>query len=479
MKAFWRRRAPATAANSGGYSLRRRLLAAILGASVFMWLASLVLIVSVAWRQASETFDDALKEGARLALVLGSELHARGAKEAQTEPEAASGREPAKLKIYYQIVADDGRMLQRAHKAPVQPFSSDFGQRKGYLNLWADGKAWRVYVLRAEHQPFQVQIGQPWDERTELLDEMAERLAWPALGMLALLGAFCWWVIRRLLAPLDRTAARIAAKSADDLEAVPLAPEPRELQPIVRAFNGVLGRLEGALQTERRFTADAAHELRTPLAALRMRIQLLQRQQQQDGHGASPAELQALRDEVDRSTALVESLLTLARLDPQRPQTLVKVAVPLAAEFAQLDSLLGARARAKGMTLVFERQVDSVYAEPTLLHGALSNLIDNALRYGAAGGCVRVQALPLQGTDTGAGAGGVRLVVRDDGPGVAAAERARLGERFFRVLGTGETGSGLGLSIVARTAALQGAALRFESGLDGCGLGVVLDFPAT
>ena len=169
----------------------------------------------------------------------------------------------------------------------------------------------------------------------------------------------------------------------------------------------------------------------------------------------------------------------MARLDPQRPQTLVKVAVPLAAEFAQLDSLLGARARAKGMTLVFERQVDSVYAEPTLLHGALSNLIDNALRYGAAGGCVRVQALPLQGTDTGAGAGGVRLVVRDDGPGVAAAERARLGERFFRVLGTGETGSGLGLSIVARTAALQGAALRFESGLDGCGLGVVLDFPAT
>lgn len=196
------------------------------------------------------------------------------------------------------------------------------------------------------------------------------------------------------------------------------------------------------------------------------------------GHSATPAELQALRDEVDRSTALVESLLTLARLDPQQPQTLVKEAVPLVAEFAQLKHLLGARARAKGMTLVFERQVDSVSAEPTLLHSVLSNLIDNALRYGSAGGCVRVQALPLAGMDAGAGASGVRLAVRDDGPGVTPAEHARLGERFFRVLGTGETGSGLGLSIVVRTAALHGAALRFERGLDGRGLGVVLDFPA-
>ena len=475
MKAFWRRRASAAASVRAGYSLRRRLLVAILGASVFMWLASLALIVSVAWRQASETFDDALKETARLALVLGGELSARGAVATQTGPETAPGAQPAKLKIYYQIVADDGRMLQRAHKAPAQPFSRDLGRRKGYLNVWAEGQPWRVYVLRANSQPFQVQVGQPWDERTELLGEMAERLAWPALALLALLGVFCWWAIRRLLAPLDHTAVRIAAKSADDLEAVPLAPEPRELQPIVRAFNGVLVRLADALQTERRFTADAAHELRTPLAALRMRIQLLQRQQQ-DGHGATPADLQALRDEVDRSTTLVESLLTLARLDPQRPQMLIKEAVPLATEFEQLDRLLGARASTKGMSLVFESQVDSVYAEPVLLHSALRNLIDNALRYGAAGGRVRVQALPLPGTNPG-GPAGVRLAVRDDGPGVTPAERAQLGQRFFRVLGSGEKGSGLGLSIVARMAALHGAALHFESGLDGRGLGVVLDFP--
>jgi two-component system sensor histidine kinase QseC len=443
-----------------------------------MWLASLVLIVSVAWRQTSDTFDDALKEGSRLALVLGSELLERDEPDVQSESDMTQQGKSAKFKIYYQIVADDGRVLQRARKAPAQPFSSDLSLRNGYLNVWVGGKPWRVYVVRAQHQPFQVQIGQPWDERAELLGEMAERLAWPALGMLALLGIFCWWAIRRLLAPLDRTAARIAAKSADDLEAVPLAPEPRELQPIMRAFNGVLVRLAAALQAERRFTADAAHELRTPLAALRMRIQLLQRQHQQGGHSVSPAELQALRDEVDRSTALVESLLTLARLDPQRPQMLVKGNVPLAAEFAQLDRRLGAYARAKGMTLVFERGVDSVYAEPALLHSALHNLIDNALRYGAAGGCVRVQAVPLPGAVASAADGGVRLTVRDDGPGVAPAERARLGERFFRVLGTDESGNGLGLSIVARTAALHGALLRFESGLEGHGLGVVLDLPA-
>lgn len=478
MKAIWRRQTRSPTVASEAYSLRRRLLVAILGASVFMWLASLALIVSVAWRQTSDTFDDALKEGSQLALVLGSELLERDEPDIRSEFEVAHQGESGKFKTYYQIVADDGRVLQRAHKAPAQPFSSDLSRRNGYLNVWVAGKPWRVYVVRAPHQRFQVQIGQPWDERTQLLGEMAERLAWPALGMLALLGIFCWWTIRHLLAPLDRTAIRIAAKSADDLDAVPLAPEPRELQPIVQAFNGVLTRLAGALQAERRFTADAAHELRTPLAALRMRIQLLQRQHQQGGHSASPAELQALRDDVDRSTALVESLLTLARLEPQQPQMLVKEIVPLAAEFAQLDRILGGYSRAKGMTLVFERQVDSVYAEPTLLHSALRNLIDNALRYGTAGGCVQVQAVPLPGTAANAVYGGVRLAVRDDGPGVTPAERARLGERFFRVLGSGEAGSGLGLSIVARTAALHGALLRFEGGLEGHGLGVVLDLPA-
>lgn len=461
MKQLWRHwRGRRTADRAAGhYSLRRRLLVSVLGASVTVWLVSLAIVVTVAWRESSEVFDDALEESARLALVLGIGLQAGGT----PQPAAReAGGDPLKLKIYYQLVAPDGRVLHRADDAPRAPFVRDFTQRKGHRNVRIDGDYWRVYVQRDPVSGLQAQVGQPWDERAELLEEMAEKLAWPALGLLLLLGGFCWFVIRRLLAPLERAAAGIAAKSPQDLTPVSGAGQPRELQPIVDALNALLVRLSGALDTERRFTADAAHELRTPLAALRMRLQLIERQR-----GAPAADLRALRDDVDRCTALVESLLALARLDPQRG-ALALEPVDLASLFAGLDT---SAAQAHGITVQRDAQAATVMAHPALLASALRNLLDNALRYGAPGGRVQLSAAPMA-------SGGVRIAVRDDGPGVTPADRARLGERFFRVLGTGQTGNGLGLSIVARIAALHGATLRFEEGLQGRGLGVVLEFAA-
>lgn len=164
------------------YSLRKRLIVAILGASVLMWMVSLVLIVHVAWRETSDVFDDALKEGARLALVLGANMQSKGmlASPLPRDPDSA-----AKLKIYYQIVADDGRVLQRGQNAPSQAFSKDLTASDTYVNVWVDGELWRIYVLRAEGLDFQVQMGQEWDERTAVLGTMARNLAWPALMMLA------------------------------------------------------------------------------------------------------------------------------------------------------------------------------------------------------------------------------------------------------------------------------------------------------
>ena len=445
------------------HSLRRRLLVSVLGASIAVWLVSLAIVVSVAWRESSEVFDDALEESARLALVLGTDL--AGAGTASKAPGAPAAREadgdPLKLKIYYQLVSPDGRVLRRADDAPARPFVRDVQGRGGHVNARVDGDAWRVYVLRDPASGLQAQVGQPWEERLEVLEEMAEKLAWPALALLLLLGGFCWFVIRRQLAPLERTAAGIAAKSPDDLTPVVTDGQPRELRPIVDALNALLARLQGALASERRFTADAAHELRTPLAALRMRVQLIERQR-----GAPDADLRALQADVDRCTTLVESLLALARLDPQRGAP-SREAVDLAALFASLDT---AAAQTRGITLQCHAEVPRVMAQPALLASALRNLVDNAVRYGTPGGQVSVSAAALPG-------GGVRIGVHDDGPGVAPAERARLGERFFRVLGTGQSGNGLGLSIVARIAALHGATLRFEDGLQGRGLGVVLDLP--
>ncbi|MDO9406492.1 MAG: histidine kinase dimerization/phospho-acceptor domain-containing protein [Polaromonas sp.] len=457
----------ANPARPGGWSLRRRLVLQILGASVVMWLVSLAIIVHVAWRETSSVFDDSMEEGARLALVLGSNLQAHGALRDSDPPVA---REPARLKLYYQIVSGDGRVLRRAAGAPATPFSRDLTEDDDFQDVRVDGARWRVYLLRGEGLDFQVQIGQPWDERLDLLDEMAEELVWPALVMLLLLGAFCWLVIRHLLKPMERTASRIAAKSPQDLTPVPFAQDPRELRPIVQALNLVLGRLASALQAERRFTADAAHELRTPLAGLRMRIQLLQRQSAASTSAGAPpahaAALQSLRDDVDRCTTLVESLLTLARLDPESPDTLEKKNVDLPALFARLQ---GEVLQDPSISLAFEARVAQVLAHPVLLESALRNLIDNALRYCPAGSVVRVEATAF--------GSGVRLAVLDDGPGVSTADRDRLTERFFRVLGTGEPGNGLGLSIVARMADLHGARLHFGPGIGGQGLGVMLDFP--
>lgn len=450
-------------AGHGAYSLRRRLIVSVLGASILAWSISLAVVVYVSWHETSDVFDDAMKEGARLALVLGTALQQR---------DALSGQDPvteqpaAKLKLYYQIVADDGRVLRRATKAPEQAFSDPAARHHGFRDAWVDGQAWRIYVLRPEGATFQVQLGQPWKERLELLGDVAEALVWPALVLLSLLGGFCWWIIRRLLQPIERTAGRIAAKSPRDLEPLPTHEEPRELLPIVRAFNGVFAQLTGALQTERRFTADAAHELRTPLAALRMRIQLMQRQN--TGAVASQlavadaVTLQSLRDEVDRCTTLVEGLFTLARLDPQRPEALQKEPVDLVRLLERLDL---------GPGVEIDCQVATVQAHPALLQSVLRNIVDNARRYCPAGARLRIETRPHRA--------GIRIAVRDDGPGVNAADRTRLAERFFRVLGTEKTGSGLGLSIVSRIAALHGATLSFESGLAGQGLGVVLDFPAT
>lgn len=447
----------------GAYSLRRRLIAWVLGASVLVWAVSLAVVLHVAWRETSEVFDDALKEGARLVLALGI----AGQGDGGAPVGEAQGREQDRLELHYQLVSTDGRVLRRAEEAPPQPFSRALDRRKGFENVWVDGRAWRVYLLRAEGQGVQVQIGQPWDERAELLEEMAEDLAWPMVGLLLLLGAVCWFAIRRLLQPIEQTAARIAAKSPGDLAPVDATEEPRELLPIVHALNLVLGRLDHALQTERRFTADAAHELRTPLAALRMRIQLMERLQARDSDTSASVDLPSLRHEVDRCTALTESLLALARLDPAQPDALPKEPVALDALFKQLEATM---ALDTGMTVRFQARGLVLQANPTLLESALRNVVDNARRYGSAGGRVDVDAERVGRC--------LRIAVRDDGPGVDVADRARLTERFFRVLGTGTTGSGLGLSIVARVAALHGAELHFEAGLDGRGLGVVLDFPA-
>ncbi|MBB6082039.1 ATP-binding protein [Castellaniella defragrans] len=438
----------------GGWSLRRRLLLAVMGTSIGLWLTSLAIVVGVAWFATSEVFDDALEEGSRLVLRIGLPGEAAdGIRGPRTER-----GDTLKLRMYYQLVASDGRVLLRGEDTPHTAFLPD-ARGKTMATVRVEDEFWRVHV-RPGPGGVTAQVAQPMEERLELLEDMAENLAWPALGLLAMLGLLSWLLIRRLLRPLEETAMLIDAKSPHDLTPVRAPNPPRELLPILDALNALLARLSTALDSERRFTADAAHELRTPLAALRMRVQLIERELR-----LPDAHLRQLRADLDRCTALVESLLALARLEPR--------AEPAALESVDLEALLdGLQLEAMAPDMRIERALAAprLRAAPALLASALRNLIDNAARYGRAGGRIRIESSRLP-------QGGTRLAVRDDGAGVPPEQRARLGERFFRVLGTGQAGNGLGLSIVARIAALHGASLRFEDGLEGRGLGAVLDFP--
>jgi len=249
---------------------------------------------------------------------------------------------------------------------------------------------------------------------------------------------------------------------------------PAEVQPLVHALNGLLGRVAEQVAGERRFTADAAHELRTPIAAIRMQAQVAQGATQDEERRAA---LDATIAGCDRATRLVDQLLQLARLEADavdtQPAAGRDTPTDLAAVAARLVQELSDAARARGQQIRLEcppRPVD-VPMSAALAAVLLRNLLDNALRYGPDGGTVAVRLLPAQAVH------GVRLCVEDAGPGLSDADLARLGERFFRVLGSGQSGSGLGWSIVRRLARLHALQLHIDRSPALGGLRVTVDWP--
>lgn len=447
-----------------GYSLRRRLIATTVGSSVLVGLVSTAIVLAIAWSEVSEAYDDTLEEGARLVLALGE-----GTPEEELAPRGRGDAGPA-LRLDYQIVSRDGAVLRRGENAPASPFVDPGRPGDRFYDVLAEGERWRVYVRRHETLGFSAQVGQEWDERSELIQDVLESLAWPLVLLWGLLGVVNWWLLRRLIAPLERMARGIEEKSPTDLSPVPDDGRALEIRSMAAALNRLLTRLSRALEGERRFTADAAHELRTPLAALASRIQLMQRSHAAEGSAALAADLQRLREDVARSTALVQNLLQLARLDPQSADAVARQGIDLRALLDEAVQACAAAAAARGVMVSVDCRADTVMGHRDWLLSALRNLLDNAIRYGREGGRVEVSAVRRGDA--------VELAVRDDGPGVANGDLERLTQRFFRVLGTGEEGSGLGLSIVARVAELHGAELRFGPGLDGRGLGAVLVLPA-
>ena len=440
-------------------SIRARLLLSLLAALA----AAAALIGGIIYRSVlSETealFDYQLRQMA-LSLRDQGEIAAGDADALNDED----------LDFVVQIWRIDGRKVyaSRAHRAlPSQAVL-------GWAEVQVDGQRWRSFAVAARDKV--IQVAQPVRIRQGLAAAAALRGVLP-LGLAApLMAAVLWWLIARSLRPLARVARQVGEQDADALAALPAAGLPDEVAPLVAALNALLARLGLAWGQQRAFVADAAHELRSPLTALKLQAQVLRRLGETDADKASrAAALDALVAGVDRASRLVEQLLTLARSEPGAPATAFET-VALAALLRQVlaDSAAPlAAARGSRVSLDADESV-SVQGDPAALALLLRNLVDNALRYTPAGGELR---LTLQAGSPGAT--GARLTVDDSGPGIPEADRERVFERFVRGAAADQaSGSGLGLAIVRSIARRHGATVTLGDSPLG-GLRVALQFGAT
>lgn len=437
-------------------SIRRRLLVGLLSLFALGWLALAASSYFSARHEIEELFDAQLAQAAQVLLALHSPDHIQ-----DTSPGAAQsprfGRvlKPAGFhyeeKIAFQIWHGEHSVLRSAN-APVVRWAAT----PGYQDRDIDGQAWRVYSVRGGD--LLVQVGEQYYVRNELVYEILWQTLFPIFLTLPLLALLTWNGVNRGLAPLARLARAIRARSPAQLQPIESGAVPIEVRALADALNHLLERLAHAFEGERRFTAHAAHELRTPLAGLKAQAQVALRAHTDSERAHA---LQQIVVGVDRATRLVSQLLTLARLDPDVAShhysrvDLNAVARAVAREFE-------ANARGRGVALHIEGAPATIDGDAQALEILVRNLLDNALRHSPVGGRVTVTTQTAPPT----------LIVADNGPGIPASEREKVFARFYRLQDSGE-GCGLGLSIARRIAELHRAELSLDENPGG-GLKVTL-----
>jgi two-component system sensor histidine kinase QseC len=443
-------------------SLQGRLLVLVLGAVTLLWAAAAVATWFDARHELDELLDAHLAQAAALLV----------ARQAGGVDDEDGGVDTAPLHRYASHTAfqvwHEGRLVLRSSNAPATTMSP---QPRGFATLDIDGTAWRVFGAHGGEQDVQVFVGEQTASRDGILWAVLRGMLGPLALALPVLALAVWWAVRRGLGPLRELGGTIAGRAPGSLTPVTLLPAPREMQPLIDALNQLFVRIGDLLAAERRFTADAAHELRTPIAAIRAQAQAALGAADD---GERRHALAATLAGCDQATHLVTQLLLLSRLEAsgESERTLFDLC-PLA---RRVLAELAAGALARGQDLELEADAPCpVRGQDALIGMLLRNLVDNALRYSPDGARVLVRIQQRAVADGGAAV----LSVEDSGPGLAEADLARLGERFFRVLGSGQSGSGLGWSIVRRIAAAQGVVVEVGHSAALGGLAVSLVFAST
>ncbi len=416
----------------------------------------------ITWRAASgemEAVFDAQME--RTALSLTGGLISAVLGEDPLTPEVGADD------LIVQVWRLDGLMLYRSRSARLLPQQA----MQGFSNVRGNGVDYRVFTLRT---PLQViQVAQDLAFRRKMAGQLALRAVLPVVSLAPILMLIVWWVVGRALAPVERVRKQVAARRAHDLAPLSIEELPAEVLPLVMEMNGLLAHLASALEALQNFTSDAAHELRSPLAALRLRLQGLQRAEDPDTRQLA---LQRLLAGIDRATRLVEQLLALARQEgggsttSLSPVSLTQLARETIADFAR-------EAELRGIALSIQDTQSDVVVEgdSESLKLLLRNLLENALRYTPERAHVRVRVC-LEAPVDAPGNPKARLIVEDSGPGIAPQERVRVFDRFYRVAGASGHGSGLGLAIVRAVADRHGARIQLAESHDLGGLKVEIQF---
>ncbi|PPE66502.1 ATP-binding protein [Caldimonas caldifontis] len=448
-------------------SLKVRLLVVLFSLLGLFWLTWVGCFVYQFGRQQTGVLDKMLSNiGTQVLLSMPAQLGELADSPRFSLP---AGADYGGDKISFQAWDRRERVVMASPDAPTEALKPDFSD--GFAETVINGERWRVYAISDATGQLQVQVGKP--KRVLLADVHA----WTQISLISavlvliLLKGAIWGVVHWSFRPVGALREALRRRQPLDLQPLPVGSLPSEVRPLVESFNGLLGQLDTTVQAEKRFIADAAHELRTPLAGLLAHAELAATAQQPEDRQAA---LQRLTAGVKRSARLSEQLLDLARLDAShlKPDDTVELFETVALVTHDFEAVACSRRQRIGLDL----EPCSVHGQVDALGVLVRNLIDNALRYTPEGGRCEVSCKSIE---LSPGDRRVRLRVADNGPGVPEHERHRIFDRFYRVPGTGGRGSGIGLSLVARIAQLHGAMIGMDEGLDGRGFAIWIDFQAT
>ena len=353
----------------------------------------------------------------------------------EISPDQASAFADEDLDFVVQIWSIDGRSVYQSRLHSELPARAMLG----LADVSVGGQTWRTFSVATPQRV--IQVAQPLNIRERLAANAALHSVVPLLLIAPVLALVVWWVAKLTLRPLNTLATEVQARDGQSLAPLPTQSLPEEVSPLVGAFNELLHRLSQSLDTQRAFVSDAAHELRSPLTALKLQLQMLRRASDQPARDEATA---ALSSGIDRATRLVEQLLALARSEPGAP-ALVMEPLDLSEIVRQAvaDTVPMALSRGVEFELFADRPVQ-VQGDRGTLSAMVRNLADNAVRYSPRGARVELRVVQEPGAAI--------VHVDDAGPGLPPSERERVFDRFYRRASNDEPGTGLGLAIVRSVA---------------------------